>query len=98
MSNKNKSKVIRCEDYRWKSVESKKYKDTPGSYEGVSRYSLLGEGNDEQQLNFQTRFFKWPREDTLHLRCTGTPIRWLLFGDPVRSFWVMKYMGWDCMM
>ncbi len=58
MSDKNKSKVIRCEDYRWESVNRKKYKDTPGSYEGVSRYSLLGEGNDEQQLNFQTRYFE----------------------------------------
>lgn len=54
----NKSKVIKCCDYQWKSIERKSYKDKPGSYEGVSRYALLGEGGDEQQLNFQTRYFE----------------------------------------
>lgn len=54
----NKSKVIKCRDYRWESIERKSYKDKPGSYEGVSRYTLLGEAGDEQQLNFQTRYFE----------------------------------------
>lgn len=54
----NKSKVIKSSDYQWRSVSRKEYKDTPGCYEGVSRYSLLGEGEDEQQLNFQTRYFE----------------------------------------
>ena len=58
MSNTNHSKVIRSEDYRWESVPQKEYKDTPGTYEGVHRYSLLGEKEDEQQLNFQTRYFE----------------------------------------
>lgn len=54
----NNSKVITCEDFQWKSVARRTYKDTPGSFEGVSRYSILGEGEDEQQLNFQTRYFE----------------------------------------
>ncbi|HKL17436.1 MAG TPA: cupin domain-containing protein [Halalkalibaculum sp.] len=52
------SKVIKSSDYRWSSVSRKEYKDSPGCYEGVSRYSLLGEGGDEQELNFQTRYFE----------------------------------------
>lgn len=54
----NNSKVIKSSEYRWDSVSRKEYKDTPGCYEGVSRYSLLGEGDDEQELNFQTRYFE----------------------------------------
>lgn len=52
------SKVIKSSEYRWNSVSRKEYKDSPGCYEGVSRYSLLGEGDDEQELNFQTRYFE----------------------------------------
>lgn len=52
------SKVIKSADYQWESVPQKAYKDTPGCYEGVHRYSLLGEGEDEYQLNFQTRYFE----------------------------------------
>ena len=54
----NNSKVIKSSDYQWDNVPRKKYKDDPGCYEGVKRYSLLGEGDDEQQLNFQTRYFE----------------------------------------
>lgn len=54
----NNSKVIKCSDYCWESVSQKQYKDTPGCYEGVHRYSLLGEGEDEYELNFQTRYFE----------------------------------------
>lgn len=54
----NNSKVIKSDQYRWESVSQKEYKDTPGTYEGVHRYSLLGEGEDEQELNFQTRYFE----------------------------------------
>ena len=55
---KNKSKVIKCSDYKWKSVPQKAYKDDNSCYKGVHRYSLLGEQDDEQQLNFQTRYFE----------------------------------------
>lgn len=54
----NHSKIIKSSDYQWDDVPQKKYKDDPGCYEGVQRYSLLGEGDDEQQLNFQTRYFE----------------------------------------
>ncbi|HKK43915.1 MAG TPA: cupin domain-containing protein [Balneolaceae bacterium] len=54
----NKSKVIKSNDYRWESVERKKYKDNTSCYKGVHRYSLLGEKEDEQTLNFQTRYFE----------------------------------------
>ncbi len=57
-STENNSKVIKCRDYRWESVSRKEYKDTPGCYEGVSRHSLLGEGEGEEGLNFQTRYFE----------------------------------------
>lgn len=52
------SKVIKSKNYKWDSVPQKSYKDTPGCYEGVHRYSLLGEGGDEHELNFQTRYFE----------------------------------------
>lgn len=52
------SKIIKSKNYKWESVPQKSYKDTPGCYEGVQRYSLLGEGDDEHELNFQTRYFE----------------------------------------
>ena len=58
MADENHSKVIKCSDYQWKSVPRREYKDDTSCYEGVHRYSLLGEKEDEQQLNFQTRYFE----------------------------------------
>ncbi|WP_395261178.1 cupin domain-containing protein [Halalkalibaculum sp. DA3122] len=58
MRNKNRSKVIKCSDYQWDAVPRKEYKDDSQCYRGVHRYSLLGEADDEQQLNFQTRYFE----------------------------------------
>jgi quercetin dioxygenase-like cupin family protein len=55
---KNNSKVIKSSDYQWDSVPRKEYKDDASCYKGVHRYSLLGEQDDEQQLNFQTRYFE----------------------------------------
>jgi len=59
---KNRSKVIKCRDYEWESVTPKEYKgradDAKRCYRGVHRHALLGEGEDEQQLNFQTRYFE----------------------------------------
>ena len=52
------SKVIRCKNYSWKGIERKNYKSDTSCYKGVHRYSLLGEGEDEQKLNFQTRYFE----------------------------------------
>jgi quercetin dioxygenase-like cupin family protein len=39
-------------------VPRKEYKDNTSCYKGVHRYSLLGESEDEQALNFQTRYFE----------------------------------------
>lgn len=55
---KNNSKVIKSTDYKWDAVPRKAYKDDTSCYKGVHRYSLLGEQEDEQQLNFQTRYFE----------------------------------------
>lgn len=54
----NSSKVIKSSDYQWDSVPRKDYKDDRSCYKGVHRYALLGEQKDEQQLNFQTRYFE----------------------------------------
>lgn len=54
----NHSKVIKSADYQWDSIERKVYKDDTSCYKGVHRYSLLGERNDEEALNFQTRYFE----------------------------------------
>lgn len=52
------SKVIKCTNYQWDSVDRKEYKDDTSCYKGVHRYSLLGEESDEQALTFQTRYFE----------------------------------------
>lgn len=52
------SKIIKCQNYEWSGVERKNYKSDNSCYKGVHRFSLLGEGEDEQQLNFQTRYFE----------------------------------------
>ncbi len=54
----NNSKVIKSSAYQWDSVPRKDYKDDRSCYKGVHRYALLGEQEDEQQLNFQTRYFE----------------------------------------
>lgn len=54
----NASKVISCDDFRWKDVARKDYKDDTTSYKGVHRYALLGENEDEHALNFHTRYFE----------------------------------------
>lgn len=52
------SKVIKSKNYEWQGVERKDYKDGSSCYKGVHRFSLLGEKEDEQLLNFQTRYFE----------------------------------------
>ncbi len=52
------AKVIKADHYTWNSIERKEYKDDTSCYKGVHRYSLLGEKEDEQLLNFQTRYFE----------------------------------------
>lgn len=55
---KNPSKVIKCHDYKWETVERRQYKTDVDTFKDIHRYSLLGEREDEQQLNFQTRYFE----------------------------------------
>ncbi len=55
---KNVSKIIKSENYQWDEVSRKDYKDDRSTYKGVHRYALLGEREDEQTLNFQTRYFE----------------------------------------
>ncbi len=52
------SKVLKCKNYEWDGVERKDYKADNTCYQGVHRFSLLGGGGDEQQLNFETRYFE----------------------------------------
>lgn len=52
------SKIIRSEHFTWPHVERKNYKDGASGYQDISRYTLLGEQDDEQGLNFQTRYFE----------------------------------------
>lgn len=54
----NSSKVLKGSDYQWESVPRKEYKDDTSCYKGVHRYSLLGEREGEQSLNFHTRYFE----------------------------------------
>lgn len=52
------SKVIKADGYRWDSVSRREYKEEGASYEGVHRYTLLGEEGGGEALNFQTRYFE----------------------------------------
>lgn len=52
------SKIINSKNYSWDGIEPRIYKDDSSCYKGVLRYSILGEKDDEQQLNFQTRYFE----------------------------------------
>jgi quercetin dioxygenase-like cupin family protein len=55
---KNRSKILHCSDYHWDGVETKQYKTSGTNFKDISRYSLLGEADDEWELNMQTRYFE----------------------------------------
>jgi len=55
---KNRSKVIKNDNYHWESVETKAYKTQGTNFKDITRYSLLGEAEDEWELNSQTRYFE----------------------------------------
>lgn len=55
---KNRSKILKNSDYHWNGVEKKDYKTQSSNFKDISRYSLLGEAEDEWELNFQTRYFE----------------------------------------
>lgn len=52
------SKIVKHRDYSWDGITPRIYKEDVSCYQGVKRFALLGEGPDEQQLNFQTRYFE----------------------------------------
>jgi quercetin dioxygenase-like cupin family protein len=52
------SKILRFDRYRWRSVPLERYKDESSRFEGVTRQTLLGEGEDEGSLAFVTRYFE----------------------------------------
>jgi quercetin dioxygenase-like cupin family protein len=51
------SKVLAARDYRW-PVALKPYKDGGELFVGVTRQTLLGEGEGEEALSFLTRYFE----------------------------------------
>jgi len=54
----NSSKIIKARSFDWEGIEKRDYKNTRSAYKDVHRYNLLGIREDEQQLNFQTRYFE----------------------------------------
>jgi quercetin dioxygenase-like cupin family protein len=55
---KKNSKIIRAHDYTWDGVERKHYKTDGTAFRDIERFSLLGEGEGELELNCQTRYFE----------------------------------------
>jgi quercetin dioxygenase-like cupin family protein len=55
---KNNSKIIRADGFSWDGVERKQYKTDGTVFRDIERYSLLGEGENEHELNCQTRYFE----------------------------------------
>jgi mannose-6-phosphate isomerase-like protein (cupin superfamily) len=55
---KNNSKVIPCSSFHWEGVPRKAYKTEGSHFKEVHRYTLLGEGENEHELNMETRYFE----------------------------------------
>ncbi|MCH8495632.1 MAG: cupin domain-containing protein [Balneolales bacterium] len=54
----NNSRVIKSDGFTWEGVEKKDYKTETTNFKDISRFSLLGEGPDDHELNMQTRYFE----------------------------------------
>jgi quercetin dioxygenase-like cupin family protein len=52
------SKVLKFDRYRWDSVGLREYKSGEVRFKGITRQTLLGEGDGEEPLNFLTRYFE----------------------------------------
>ncbi|TVQ66826.1 MAG: cupin domain-containing protein [Balneolaceae bacterium] len=50
------SRVLKAENYEWKGVEKKAYKENSSLFRDVRRFTLLG--NQIPELNFETRYFE----------------------------------------
>lgn len=55
---KKNSKIIRRTEDGWQGVASKTYKTSGTNFKDITRFSLLGEGENEHELNMQTRVFR----------------------------------------
>jgi quercetin dioxygenase-like cupin family protein len=55
---KSRSKVLRHREYRWEGVTVQEYKQVGDSFRGVTRQTILGEGEGEGDLAFLTRYFQ----------------------------------------
>jgi quercetin dioxygenase-like cupin family protein len=58
MTQDDRSKVIRADGYRWPDVPRREYKTEGTHFRDITRQTLLGDGPDEQALNFITRYFE----------------------------------------
>lgn len=54
----DQSKIIRSDNFTWPTVERKEYKSDTTGFKDIVRYVLLGEQDDEKELNIQTRYFE----------------------------------------
>jgi quercetin dioxygenase-like cupin family protein len=54
----NGSKVLKHAARRWDGVAVSAYKDDPAGFLGVTRQTLLGDGEGEEALQFLTRYFE----------------------------------------
>jgi quercetin dioxygenase-like cupin family protein len=54
----DRSKVLRCDRFRWDGVPLRAYKDEVASHRGVTRQNLLGDAEGERVLRFVTRYFE----------------------------------------
>ena len=54
----DRSKVIPSEAYRWRGIGVKQYRADDAPCKDVTRQTLLGEGDDETDLSFLTRYFE----------------------------------------
>ncbi|WP_435102564.1 cupin domain-containing protein [Arhodomonas sp. AD133] len=57
MSHEDRCKVVHADDFRW-DVPLREYKTEGTHFRDITRQTLLGEGADEQALNFITRYFE----------------------------------------
>jgi quercetin dioxygenase-like cupin family protein len=51
-----KSRILKSGNFNWKKVEKQVYKTSGSGFQGIHRYSLLGD--DIPELNFHTRYFE----------------------------------------
>jgi quercetin dioxygenase-like cupin family protein len=52
------SKVLRCERFRWEAIPLREYKPEGTHFRKITRQTLLGEGEGEEELGFVTRYFE----------------------------------------